>query len=112
MLTFKCTPQVIATKACCKAVMAANIFHVEFGLNETELTQALESCRYDLAERLIRETTSASYLDEGMYDQECVTYKYMYYIYIYIYFIYIYVCIYIYIYLYIYIYTGLYFSLK
>lgn len=48
-----------------EADMAVNIFHVQFGLNETELTQALESCQYDLAERLIREATSASYLDEG-----------------------------------------------
>ena len=72
--------------------MAANIFHVEFGLNETELTQALESCRYDLADRLIRETTSASYLDEGMYNQEYVIKKYMYFICVYIYnYIYIYI---------------------
>ena len=48
--------------------MAANVFHVEFGLNETALTRALESERYDLAEKLIRDTTSASYLDEGTVD--------------------------------------------
>ncbi|XP_013399804.1 uncharacterized protein LOC106165962 [Lingula anatina] len=49
--------------------MAVNVFHVEFGINETELTQALELQHYSRAEQLIRNTSSASYLDEGCYQR-------------------------------------------
>jgi hypothetical protein len=45
--------------------MAGGVFHVEFGINETTLTRALESDSYPTAERLIRENVNPSYLDEG-----------------------------------------------
>ena len=45
--------------------MAGGIFHVEFGINETPLTRALEGGQYTHAERLIRENLNPSYLDEG-----------------------------------------------
>jgi len=45
--------------------MAGGVFHVEFGINETPLTRALESDSYPTAERLIRENVNPSYLDEG-----------------------------------------------
>ena len=41
------------------------VFHVEFGINETKLTQLLERRRYAEAEKLIEVNTNASYLDEG-----------------------------------------------
>ena len=43
----------------------AFVFHVEFGINETALTQALEKGEDLRAERLIEECTNCSYLDEG-----------------------------------------------
>ena len=43
----------------------ANVFHVEFGINDTPLTRALEQGNYTTAERLIVECTNPSYLDEG-----------------------------------------------
>lgn len=46
--------------------MAGGVFHVEFGINETSLTRALESGSYGAAERLIRENINPSYLDEGL----------------------------------------------
>ncbi|KAL5009734.1 hypothetical protein ScPMuIL_012039 [Solemya velum] len=49
--------------------MAAGIFHVEFGINETQLTQTLEKGRFNVAEKLIRENTVPSYLDEGCYQR-------------------------------------------
>ena len=42
-----------------------NVFHVEFGLNETKLTQALESHRWREAERIILDNSQSSFLDEG-----------------------------------------------
>ena len=46
---------------------AANVhvFHVEFGLNDTVLTRALEDQNYTTAERLILENAHTSFLDEG-----------------------------------------------
>ncbi|XP_036356448.1 uncharacterized protein LOC115214915 isoform X1 [Octopus sinensis] len=49
--------------------MARGGFHVEFGINETLLTQYLEKNDYISAERLIRETANPSYLDEGCYQR-------------------------------------------
>ena len=42
-----------------------NVFHVEFGFNETELTSLLEAGSYHDAEKLILQSAHASYLDEG-----------------------------------------------
>ena len=48
------------------SVMAGpGVFHVEFGINETKLTQLLERRRYNEAANLIQENTNPSYLDEG-----------------------------------------------
>lgn len=49
--------------------MAGGGFHVEFGINETTLTQSLEKGEYALAESLIRENANPSYLDEGCYQR-------------------------------------------
>lgn len=49
--------------------MAGGVFHVQFGFNDTALTRALESGNYVLSERLIRETTNPSSLDEGCYQR-------------------------------------------
>lgn len=53
---------------CSKTNEMAN-FHVEFGINETQLTRLLERGEYREAERLIQENNSASYLDEGCYQR-------------------------------------------
>ena len=45
--------------------MAGGVFHVEFGINDTILTRALENKQYSAAETIIRENTNPSYLDEG-----------------------------------------------
>lgn len=45
--------------------MAGGVFHVEFGINETPLTRALEQGNFVTAEQLIRESTIPSSLDEG-----------------------------------------------
>ncbi|XP_064629168.1 uncharacterized protein LOC135488472 isoform X2 [Lineus longissimus] len=45
----------------------AGVFHVQFGINETPLSRALEYGQFDVAEKMIKECTSASYLDEGCY---------------------------------------------
>ena len=42
------------------------VFHVEFGINETDLTRALEVRHYQEAERIIQDNSYSSYLDEGM----------------------------------------------
>ncbi|KAK0057841.1 hypothetical protein Bpfe_012797 [Biomphalaria pfeifferi] len=47
----------------------AFVFHVEFGMNDTPLTQALEQGNYATAERLILECPNASYLDDGCYQR-------------------------------------------
>lgn len=47
----------------------AFVFRVEFGMNETPLTQALEQGNYATAERLILECPNASYLDDGCYQR-------------------------------------------
>ncbi|CAL1540007.1 unnamed protein product [Lymnaea stagnalis] len=47
----------------------AFVFHVEFGMNETPLTQALEQGNCATAERLILECPNASYLDDGCYQR-------------------------------------------
>ncbi|XP_041353896.1 uncharacterized protein LOC121371803 isoform X2 [Gigantopelta aegis] len=47
----------------------ANVFHVEFGINDTPLTRALEHGNYTTAERVIVECTNPSYLDEGCYQR-------------------------------------------
>ena len=44
-------------------------FHVEFGINETQLTRLLERGLYQEAENLIRENNGPSYLDEGCYQR-------------------------------------------
>ena len=44
-------------------------FHVEFGINETQLTRLLERDLYKEAENLIRENNGPSYLDEGCYQR-------------------------------------------
>ena len=44
-------------------------FHVEFGINETQLTRLLERGQYNEAENLIRENSGPSYLDEGCYQR-------------------------------------------
>ena len=44
-------------------------FHVEFGINETQLTRLLERGSYKEAENLIRENNGPSYLDEGCYQR-------------------------------------------
>ncbi|KAK3098584.1 hypothetical protein FSP39_020939, partial [Pinctada imbricata] len=49
--------------------MAGGVFHVEFGINDTQLTRALEKNNFVTAEKLIRDTTQASYLDEGCYQR-------------------------------------------
>lgn len=46
--------------------MAGGVFHVEFGFNETPLTRALESGNYVRAEKIIRDSTNPSSLDEGI----------------------------------------------
>ena len=43
----------------------AFVFHVEFGMNDTPLTQALEQGNYASAERLILDCPNSSYLDDG-----------------------------------------------
>jgi len=45
--------------------MAGGVFHVEFGINETPLTRALERGNFVTAEKYIRDTLNPSYLDEG-----------------------------------------------
>lgn len=45
----------------------AGVFHVEFGINETPLTQLLNKQDFVQAEKLIRENTHQSYLNEGIY---------------------------------------------
>ncbi|CAH1799334.1 unnamed protein product [Owenia fusiformis] len=45
------------------------VFHVEFGINETQLTRALELHHYDEAEQMIEDCTNATYLDEGCYQR-------------------------------------------
>lgn len=47
--------------------MAGGVFHVEFGINDTVLTRALENKQYSVAETIIRENTNPSYLDEGVF---------------------------------------------
>ncbi|KAL8599016.1 hypothetical protein ACOMHN_006825 [Nucella lapillus] len=47
----------------------AHVFHVEFGINETALTRALENGNYASAERLILDCVNPSYLDEGCYQR-------------------------------------------
>ncbi|XP_064595869.1 uncharacterized protein LOC135462572 [Liolophura sinensis] len=47
----------------------AGVFHVEFGINDTDLTEALEATDYPKAERLIKNRAVASYLDEGCYQR-------------------------------------------
>ncbi|KAK7494831.1 hypothetical protein BaRGS_00013958 [Batillaria attramentaria] len=47
----------------------AHVFHVEFGINDTPLTRALENGNYASAERLILDCTNPSYLDEGCYQR-------------------------------------------
>ena len=42
-----------------------NIFHVEFGINETTLTRALEEEKWVEAERIISENSHSSFLNEG-----------------------------------------------
>nr|XP_022289585.1 uncharacterized protein LOC111101404 [Crassostrea virginica]XP_022289586.1 uncharacterized protein LOC111101404 [Crassostrea virginica]XP_022290650.1 uncharacterized protein LOC111102275 [Crassostrea virginica]XP_022290652.1 uncharacterized protein LOC111102275 [Crassostrea virginica] len=49
--------------------MAGGVFHVEFGINDTILTRALENKQYSAAETIIRENTNPSYLDEGCYQR-------------------------------------------
>ena len=44
-------------------------FHVEFGINETQLTRLLERGLYKEAENLIIENNTPSYLDEGCYQR-------------------------------------------
>ena len=44
----------------------ANVFHVAFGFNATELTTCLEEENYNLAEQMIYEHAHTPYLDEGM----------------------------------------------
>ena len=43
----------------------ANVFHVEFGFNDTQLTRALEAGQYAEAERIVFARAHTSYLDEG-----------------------------------------------
>lgn len=47
----------------------AFVFHVEFGMNDTPLTQALEQGNYASAERLILDCPNSSYLDDGCYQR-------------------------------------------
>ena len=47
--------------------MAGGGFHVEFGINETALTQSLEKGEFAVAENIIRENRNPSYLDEGTF---------------------------------------------
>ncbi|GFN84715.1 alpha-latrocrustotoxin [Plakobranchus ocellatus] len=47
----------------------AFVFHVEFGMNDTPLTQALEKGNYASAERLILDCPNSSYLDDGCYQR-------------------------------------------
>ena len=42
-----------------------NVFHVEFGINETELSRALEERDYSKARQLLLDNSNTSYLDEG-----------------------------------------------
>ncbi len=42
------------------------VFHVEFGINETPLTQLLERRKFRDAEKMIIENNNASFLDEGI----------------------------------------------
>ena len=44
------------------------VFHVEFGINETRLTQLLEKRKFKDAEKVVRENNNPSYLEEGMYE--------------------------------------------
>ena len=45
--------------------MAGFVFHVEFGMNETLLTRALEEGNWALAEHHMINSPTASYLDDG-----------------------------------------------
>lgn len=47
----------------------ADVFHVEFGMNETPLTTALENQDWDTAEHIILNTNDVAYLNEGAYDK-------------------------------------------
>ncbi|XP_005088886.1 uncharacterized protein LOC101858747 [Aplysia californica] len=47
----------------------AFVFHVEFGMNETPLTQALEQGDFAVAERIIVDCPNATYLDDGCYQR-------------------------------------------
>ncbi|XP_076445223.1 uncharacterized protein LOC143283073 [Babylonia areolata] len=47
----------------------AHVFHVEFGINDTPLTRALENGNFASAERLILDCMNPSYLDEGCYQR-------------------------------------------
>lgn len=47
------------------ADMAAHVFHVEFGMNDTPLTHALKARNYAKAKQLILAHSQSSYLDEG-----------------------------------------------
>ncbi|XP_069133563.1 uncharacterized protein [Argopecten irradians] len=49
--------------------MAGGVFHVEFGINETSLTRALEQGNFVTAEKLIRDASNPSFLDEGCYQR-------------------------------------------
>ena len=41
------------------------MFHVAFGINETELTRALEQRQWNRAENIILDNSGSSFLDEG-----------------------------------------------
>ena len=43
------------------------VFHVEFGINETQLTRAIESKQFDRAAQIVRENSFTSFLDEGTF---------------------------------------------
>ncbi|KAK7107611.1 uncharacterized protein [Littorina saxatilis] len=47
----------------------AHVFHVEFGINDTPLTRALENGNYASAERIILDCVNPSCLDEGCYQR-------------------------------------------
>ena len=47
------------------AAAHGHVFHVEFGINDTELTRALEVGNYAMAKKLIVDNAHTSYLDEG-----------------------------------------------
>ena len=42
------------------------VFHVEFGINETKLTRSLEQRNYKEAEKIIKECSNQTFLDEGL----------------------------------------------